>query len=108
MITFPTQSYLILFVLVCLHLCHKQFHLSHHKYLFTHFYHYLIDLVGRVFANGPGDLGLIPGHVMPKTSKMVLDTYLLNTQQYEVLIEGKVEKFRERSNALPTPQCSSY
>ena len=27
----------------------------------------LIGLVGRVFANGPGDLGSIPGRVIPKT-----------------------------------------
>ena len=39
-----------------------------------------IGLVGRVFANGPGDLGSIPGRVIPKTLKMVLDTSLLNTQ----------------------------
>ena len=41
-------------------------------------------LVGRVFANGLGDLGSIPGCVMPKTLKMVLDAFLLNTQQYKV------------------------
>ena len=35
--------------------------------------------MGRVFANGPGDLGSIPGHVI-KTIKMVLDTALLNNQ----------------------------
>ena len=35
---------------------------------------YLIGLVGRVFANDPGDLDSIPGHVIPKTLKMVLDT----------------------------------
>ena len=40
----------------------------------------LIDLVRRVFANYPGDLGSIPGCVIPKTEKMVLDTSLLNTQ----------------------------
>ena len=40
--------------------------------------------MGRVFANGPGDLGSIPGRVIPKTLKMVLDTSLLNTQQYKV------------------------
>ena len=57
--------------------------------------------MGRVFANGPGDLGLIPGRVLPKTLKMVLDTSLLKTQQYKVRIEGKVEKLRERSSALP-------
>ena len=28
-----------------------------------------ICLVGRVFANGPGDLGSIPGQVIPKTKK---------------------------------------
>ena len=58
-------------------------------------------LVGRVFANGPGDLGSIPGRVIPKTLKMVFDTSLLNTQQYEVCIEVKVEQSRESSCALP-------
>ena len=32
---------------------------------------------------------------------MVLDTFLLNTQQYEVRIKGKVEKSWERGSALP-------
>ena len=31
---------------------------------------------------------------------MVLDTSLLNTQQYKVRIKGKVEKSREKSSAL--------
>ena len=53
----------------------------------------------RVFANGPGDLGSVPGRVIPKTLKMVLDTYLLNTQQYKVRIKGKVEQSREWSSA---------
>ena len=61
----------------------------------------LTVLVGRVFANGSGDLGSIPGRVIPKTLKMVLDTSLLNTQQYKVRIKGKVEQSRERSSALP-------
>ena len=61
----------------------------------------LIGLVGRVFSNGPEDLGSIQGHVISKTLKMVLDTSLLNTQQYKVRIEGKVEQFKERSSALP-------
>ena len=59
----------------------------------------LIDLEGRVFANGPGDLGSISGRVIPKTLKLVLDTSLLNTQQYKVCIKGKVEQSRERSSA---------
>ena len=45
--------------------------------------------------------GSIPGCVIPKTLKMVLDTSLLNTQQYKVRIEGKVEQSREESSALP-------
>ena len=57
--------------------------------------------VGRVFANGPRDLGSIPGRVIPKTFKMVLDTSLLNTQQYKVRIKGKVEQYKERSSAFP-------
>ena len=46
----------------------------------------------RVFASDPGDLGSIPGRVIPKTLKMVLDTSLLNIQHYKVRIKGKVEK----------------
>ena len=57
--------------------------------------------MGGVFANGPGDLGSISGRVILKTSKMVLDTDLLNTQQHKVRIKGKVEQSRERSSALP-------
>ena len=61
----------------------------------------LFGLVGRVSTNGLGDLGSIPGHVIWKTLKIVLDTSLLNTQQYKVHIKGKVEQFRERSSILP-------
>ncbi len=55
----------------------------------------------RVFAIGPGDLGSIPGRVIPKTQKMTLDATLLNTQQNKVRIKSKVEQSRERSGALP-------
>ena len=55
----------------------------------------------RVFANGPGDLGSIPGRVIPKTIEMVLDTTLLNTQHYKVRFKGKVEQSWEWSSALP-------
>ena len=56
----------------------------------------------RVFANGLGDQGSVPVWVIPKTLKMVLDTSLLNNQQYKVCIKGKVEQSRERSSALPS------
>ena len=42
----------------------------------------------RVFFNGLGDQGLIPGRVIPKTEK-VLKASLLNTQDYKVEIKGK-------------------
>ena len=61
----------------------------------------LIGLEGRVLASSPEDLGLIPGRVIPKTFKTVLDTSLLNTQQYKVSIKSKVEQPKERSSALP-------
>ena len=38
-----------------------------------------IGIMVRGFANGPGDLGSIPGRVIPKTLKMLLDASLLNT-----------------------------
>ena len=67
-----------------------------------------IGLGVRVFANGPGDLGSIPGRVIPKTQKMVLDASLLNTQHYKVRIKGKVEQSREGVAPSPTYWCSSY
>ena len=61
----------------------------------------LIGQVGRVFDNGPRDLSSIPGRVIPKTWKMVLDYSLLNTQKYKVRIKGKMEQSRERSSCPP-------
>ena len=58
-------------------------------------------LVSRMLTSGPGHLGSIPCHVIQKTFKMVLDTSLLNTQEYKIRIKGKVEHSRERSSALP-------
>ena len=62
----------------------------------------------REFANHLAGLGSIPGRVIPKTQKMVLDVSLLNTQHYKVWIKGKVVQSWERSSAPPTPWCSSY
>ena len=39
-----------------------------------------IGLMGRVFANGSGDQGSVPGQIIPKTQKMVFDTILLKTR----------------------------
>ena len=60
-----------------------------------------IDIIVQVFANGPEDLGSIPGRIIPKTQKVVLDASLFNTQQYKVRIKGKVGQSRQRSGAFP-------
>ena len=41
----------------------------------------------KMFANGPEDLGSIPGRVILKIQKMVLDAALQNTQHYKVMIK---------------------
>ena len=46
-------------------------------------------------------LGSIPGRIIPKTQKMVLDPSLLNTQHHKVRIKGKIEQSKERSITLP-------
>ena len=55
----------------------------------------------REFGNGQGDRVSIPGRVITKTLKMVLDANLLSPQHYKVRIKGKVEKSRESRSALP-------
>ena len=60
-----------------------------------------ISIMVWAFAHGPGDLGSIPGRVIPKTQKMVLDATLLNTQNYKLRIKRKVKQSRERSSAHP-------
>ena len=71
-------------------------------YVYTYIYIYSFDIgiMIRVFANGPGDLGSIPGRVKPKTLKVVLDATSLSTQHYKVRIRGKVEQSREMSSTL--------
>ena len=60
-----------------------------------------VAYVVYMFTNGAGDWGSIPGRVIPKTQKMVLDAALLNIQHDEVSIKGKVQQSRERSGTLP-------
>ena len=60
-----------------------------------------IGIMVRVFTHGPGNLGSIPGRVIPMTQKMVFDASLLNTQHYKVWIKGKVGQSWEKSSTLP-------
>ena len=76
-------------------------------YIYIYIYR-LIGIVGRVFTNGPGGWGLIPGQVVPKFQKMVLDAVLLNDQHYKVHIKGKWNNSGEGVVPLPIPWCSSY
>ena len=60
----------------------------------------LIGIMVKVFANGQGDQGSIPGWVILKTQKMVLVISLLNTQHYKVWIKGQVKQSRKRNSTL--------
>ena len=53
-----------------------------------------------VFTNDPGDRNSVPGQVIPKNQKMIIDASWLNTQHYKVWTKGKLEQSRERSSAL--------
>ena len=65
-----------------------------------------IGLMSRVFVNVPRDRGSIPGRIIPKTQKMVLDATWLNTQHYNVRV--KWNNPGKRVSSSPTPRCSSY
>ena len=71
------------------------------SYFLDKLVHVPIGLISRMFINGPEDRGSIPGRVIPKIQKMLLDAALLSTQHYMVRIKGKVEQSREWSRALP-------
>ena len=68
----------------------------------------VIGIMVRVFANGLGDQGSIPGQVIPKTQKMVFDSSLLSTRHYKVQIKGKGSNPGKGMAPSPTPWCSSY
>ena len=57
--------------------------------------------MSRVFVNAPEDQGSIPGRVIPKAQKIVLDVTLLSIQHYKVKTKGKGEQSKERSSTLP-------
>ena len=79
--TFPDISliYIYTYILRCTY-TYLQKEKKKNIYIYIYIYiHQLIGPVGRVFAYDP------------KIFKMVLDTSLLNTQQYKVHIEDKVE-----------------
>ena len=60
-----------------------------------------------VFATRLGDRGLILGRVMPKTQKMVLNAYLLDTQHNKLRIKVKWINLGNGVEPSPTHPCSS-
>ena len=65
-------------------------------------------LMSRVFTNGLRDRGSIPGRVILKTQKMVLDAALINTQHCKVRIKVKWSNPGNIDAPSTTPRCSSY
>ena len=59
-------------------------------------------------TRGPGDLGSIPGCVIPKTQKMVFDATFLTLS---ITMYGSRVKWSNLGKTVapsPTPWCSSY
>ena len=62
----------------------------------------------RVFTNGPGDLGSIPGRVIPKTQKWYLMLSCLTLGIIRYVSRVKWSNTGKRIAPSPTPRCSSY
>ena len=67
-----------------------------------------IGLAVRVFASGPGDLGSIPGRVMPKTQKWYLMPPCLTLSNIRYGSRVKWSNPGKGVPPFPTPWCSSY
>ena len=67
-----------------------------------------IGIMIRVFANGPGDLGSIPGRVMPKTQKWYLMPPCLTLSMIRYGSRVKWVNPGKGVAPSPTPRCSSY
>ena len=61
-----------------------------------------------MFGYGLEDQASIPGWVIRKTQKKVLDIALLKTQHYKIWIKSKWSNPGKGVAPSPTPQCSSY
>ena len=68
----------------------------------------LIGQVGIVFPNGPGDLGSIPGWVIPKTQKWYLIPPCLTLSNIRYVSRVKWSNPGKGVAPSPTPRCSSY
>ena len=69
---------------------------------------WLIDLVGRVFAKGLGDLGSIPGCVIQRLLKWYLIPPCLTLSNMRYVSRIKWSNPGKEVVPSPTPRCSSY
>ena len=67
-----------------------------------------IGLVGRVFANGPVNLGSIPGRVIPKTLKIYLIPPGLTLGSIRYISRVKWSNSEKGVVPSPTPRWGSY
>ena len=79
-----------------------------HIYIYIYIYIYEPDfgLVVRVFSNGPGDLGSIPGRLILKTKKMMPPCLTLSILRYGSRVKRSNPEKGVASS--PTPWSSSY
>ena len=67
-----------------------------------------VDQAVRVFVNVPGEQASVPGRVIPRTPKIVLDASLLITQHYKLIIKGKCSNPKKGVASFPTRRWSCY
>ena len=64
--------------------------------------------MGRVLANGPGDMDLIYGHIIPKTLKWYLIPPCLTLSNTRYILMVKWSNPGKGVASSPTPRCCSY
>ena len=85
---------------------HTPLYLYRRMYVCVYICLYVLTL-WLVYATWPKGRDSIPGRVLPKTQRLVLDSSLLNTQPYTVQIKGKWSNTGKLLAPLTSP-CSSY
>ena len=74
----------------------------------TNLYKTNMNILGRVFANCPGDLGSIPGRVIPKTLKWYLIITCLTLGNIRYVSRVKWSNPGKWVTPSSTPRCRSY
>ena len=64
--------------------------------------------MNSVFPSDPGEQGSIPGRIILKSPKMILDVAIHNTQHWKVRIKLKWINHGKVITPSPTPWCCSY